>query len=220
MGAETSEMTIRATLEFRERFRRERIPGYYNGVVHALLTLLLLGGSIVHHALLLQAPTALEWLTVPAVLVLSNLVEYWLHRGPLHHPVPGLQRIFEIHTREHHRFFTTKRAGFDSPRDFYIVLFPAWAPALGAVAIFLAGQFGVARALSANTGHLFVLTATSYFLAYELLHLLHHLPDAHAPRQGILGRMREHHRRHHDPSSLDRYFNVTLPLGDWIFGTR
>ena len=64
-----------------------------------------------------------------------------------------------------------------------------------------------------------------YFVTYEGLHALYHLPDATLRRIGLGGRgfdrLRSHHRHHH---RLDRMahvnFNVTFPLMDWLMGTR
>ncbi len=72
---------------------------------------------------------------------------------------------------------------------------------------------------------IFFLAAALYFVTYEALHALYHLPDPTLRRMGLGGRgfdrMRVHHRHHH---RLDRMahvnFNVTFPLVDWVMGTK
>ena len=72
---------------------------------------------------------------------------------------------------------------------------------------------------------IFFLAAALYFVTYEGLHALYHLPDRPCGGSGLGGRcstrMRSHHRHHH---RLDRMshvnFNVTFPLMDWVLGTK
>ena len=75
--------------------------------------------------------------------------------------------------------------------------------------------------LGPNVGWLVLLTAALYVVGYELSHLAYHLPEESFIGQRKLVRvMREHHARHHDPRLMQRYnFNVTVPLGDLLFGT-
>ena len=66
-----------------------------------------------------------------------------------------------------------------------------------------------------------MITALAYFLNYEVLHLLYHLPDAHPlARLPLLPTLRRLHHTHHDPELMTRRnFNITYPLGDWVFRT-
>jgi hypothetical protein len=136
----------------------------------------------------------------------------------MHRRARGLGRVYERHTLQHHRFFTHEAIGFESSRDFKMVLFP---PVL--LVFFLGGIATPLGALcflllSPNAGWLFVATAVGYFLAYEVLHFCHHLPEGHpVTRWPLLGALRRHHQRHHGPGHTN--FNLTLPLCDWLFGT-
>ena len=72
----------------------------------------------------------------------------------------------------------------------------------------------------------FLLGAVGYFLSYETLHALYHLPDATLNRMGV-GRLRAframmaHHTHHHVLRRMAHVnFNVTVPLMDCIFGTK
>ena len=74
---------------------------------------------------------------------------------------------------------------------------------------------------------IFYVAAISYFLFYETMHALYHVPPAVLARWGI-GRpgsvfagLRAHHGKHHDPRRMSREnFNVTLPLADTVMKTR
>ena len=68
---------------------------------------------------------------------------------------------------------------------------------------------------------LFVATGIAYYLNYEVLHTAYHMPDGHwLARIGLVRRLRWLHQAHHDPRLMaSRNFNITYPLGDWLFGT-
>jgi sterol desaturase/sphingolipid hydroxylase (fatty acid hydroxylase superfamily) len=71
----------------------------------------------------------------------------------------------------------------------------------------------------------FFIAAAGYFLLYETLHALYHLPEATLERLGLRGngvfdRLQSHHRHHHRLSRMAKVnFNVTFPMADWAFGT-
>ena len=75
---------------------------------------------------------------------------------------------------------------------------------------------------------IFYLAALSYFLFYETVHALYHVPPETLARfgiraegRGVFARMRAHHARHHAPRRMAHVnFNVTVPLADLILGTR
>ncbi len=159
-----------------------------------------------------------QLLTVPLVLLLSNAVEWRVHKVVLHRRFWPLQDLYYRHTPNHHRVFITGDMVIRSPREFRFVLLPFWA----IVALFfLTGPItaGLALAGQHNLAALFVATSMGYVLSYEWLHLAYHLPpDSFVGRR--VTRLRKHHATHHDPSLMQSWnFNVTLPLWDWIRGT-
>ena len=95
------------------------------------------------------------------------------------------------------------------------------------------GLFAVASPIMVIAGVLrgpglagvFLLGAVGYFLCYETLHALYHLPDATLDRAGIgrlraFRRLQAHHRHHHILGRMAAVnFNVTFPLMDRLFGT-
>jgi sterol desaturase/sphingolipid hydroxylase (fatty acid hydroxylase superfamily) len=105
-------------------------------------------------------------------------------------------------------------------RELRLVLIPA----MGVLGIVLAAAPAAALAgyvLGANIGWLFLASAATYVVSYEVTHLCYHLPeDSFIGRRSFIRFMREHHARHHDPRLMQKWnFNVTVPFGDWVFGT-
>ncbi|MDI3259370.1 MAG: hypothetical protein QJR02_06710 [Sinobacteraceae bacterium] len=210
-----------AVAVFRERYRREEIGPRYRGSLHFAFTSLACLAAIAFCLSRLHTVQGWEWATVPLTFLFANLAEWAGHRGPMHHPRRGLRLIFERHTRQHHRFFTSERMAFDGPRDFKAVLFP---PIL---LVFFFGVFALpvgavlTFATTANVAYLFAATSIAYFLNYEWLHFAYHTPAESwiARLPGIAG-LRRHHTRHHDPQLMTRYnFNITYPIADWLLGT-
>jgi hypothetical protein len=206
---------------FRDEYRSAEIPPGYRPVLHLLFTFG--GGSAALLACLwqLRAVAPLEWLTIPLTFLYANLAEYFGHRFPMHNPVRGLKLVYKRHAGQHHRFFSHLAMPLESPRDLRAVLFP---PVL---VIFFFGAFGgpvallLAWAASSNVAWLFLATALGYFLNYEILHTLHHAPaGSWVARQRWHAALSRRHREHHDPAEMTRVnFNITYPVGDWLFGT-
>ena len=60
----------------------------------------------------------------------------------------------------------------------------------------------------------------AYVIAYEVTHLLYHLPEALVGDSRLVRVLKEHHARHHDPRLMQKWnFNVTVPLADWVLKT-
>jgi hypothetical protein len=211
-----------AVAAYRERYRSEEIAGRYYGWLHLAFTSGVCIAAVIYCAVRVEQPSAAEWLTVPVVFLYANLVEYFGHRGPMHHPVRGLRLLFRRHTKQHHRFFTDKAMNFDSSDDFKAVLFPP------VMILFFIGGFGVPMWLllhwlaTENVAWLAVATGTAYYLNYEWLHFAYHCdPRSRIGRIPGIQALRRLHLRHHDPRLMTRYnFNITYPIGDWLFRTR
>jgi hypothetical protein len=167
-----------------------------------------------------EGPRARDFLVIPATFVFANLVEWLAHRYLMHERRRPLTVLYDRHTPEHHRIYGYETMAIRSVREFRLVLIPA-AGVLGIV--LLAAPVAAVCALTwgSNVGWLFLLTSALYVVGYELSHLAYHLPESSVVyRLPVLRALREHHARHHLPQLMQRAnFNVTIPLGDLLFGT-
>lgn len=208
--------------DYRAAYRQENIGPNYSGRAHFGFVLVFTLGGIALCAWRLEAITALEWMTVPLTFLYANLVEYVGHRWVMHRNVPGLGLIYKRHAGQHHRFFTDRHMALEGWQDCRVVLFPA------VLMVFFFGVFAAPTGLllawlaTPNVAWLFVATALGYYLNYELLHLAYHLPeDSTLLKLPFIKRLRRLHHRHHDSSLMThKNFNITYPIGDWLFGTR
>jgi len=206
---------------FRAQYRQDVIPTWYRGWAHLAFTFGFGGAGIAWCVAHIQSPSLLEWLMVPATFVYANLSEYWGHRTAMHHPIRGLGLVYRRHAGQHHRFFTDEAMTMEGAGDFKAVLFPALLVTFFLTVFALPAGWLIATLLSPNSAYLFVATALAYFLNYELLHLAYHLPTGHwLARIPGVARLRRLHWRHHDSTLMtSRNFNITYPLGDWLFRT-
>jgi len=206
-----------------ESFRTQmlaRIPRWYSPWGHLGATL---GVGVVTLAVALsrvEAPTAAELVTVPCAFVFANLVEWFAHRYLMHERRFPLTVLYDRHTPEHHRVFRYEDMAIATPRELKLVLIPAMG-VLGMVLLAAPVALAAGHALSWNVGWLFLATSGVYVVGYEVSHLAYHLPErSFVYRVPFLRALREHHARHHIPSLMQRHnFNVTIPLGDLLFGT-
>ncbi len=207
----------------RERFRDRmigEISSSYRPWLHLLATtapgLVLLGLAIWR----LDDVKPLEWLLVPTFFVVANLAEWFAHTNLLHRRFKPAAVLYDRHTPQHHRIYRYGQMAIRDRREFKLVLIPAYG--VGAI-LLISTPVALAVGLlwSENAGWLTWVTQGMATTSYELLHLAYHLPEDHPiGKWRVIRRLREHHALHHDPRLMQRWnFNVTFPLGDWIFGT-
>lgn len=196
---------------------RRRIPADYRPTLHLLvLGLVCLGGAALSLGRL-PALRGAPWGAGLAMALFANLVEYLAHRGPMHHRRWPLGYAYDAHSGWHHRFFTAARMAVRAPAEIFLVLFSLRDMAflfLCVLPLFL----GLRRLVAGPTFAVLVATGFLYFLAYEGLHLISHLPEGH-PIAGLplLRGLRRRHQRHHEEPAVN--FNVTFPLSDLLFRT-
>jgi len=200
---------------------RGRIPRWYSPWGHLAATISVGLVTLVVSIQRVSAPHAVEFLTIPLTFVFANLVEWFAHRHLMHQRrFFPLKVLFDRHTPEHHRVFGYHSMAIRAPRELRLVLIPAMG-VLGMVLLAAPVALVVGRAISWNVGWLFLATSGLYVLGYELSHLAYHLPESHPVyRLPFLRALREHHARHHIPALMQAWnFNVTIPIGDRLFGT-
>ena len=207
------------TETFRSRYRAN-VSRHYNPWLHAAFVL---GYGITCIALAWSSTaqiTALQWLTVPLTLVFFNLCIYLVHRHLGHHKHPFARLFYARHTGDHHSFFTPGHMTYDSPRDWRVILFPAWLIVLHSLAITLPGWW-LLKQLSPNVAGLFAGCMILGYLLYEVFHACEHLPAEHpVARLPWIRQMHRLHALHHRRELMQgRNFNIVLPLMDYLFGT-
>jgi sterol desaturase/sphingolipid hydroxylase (fatty acid hydroxylase superfamily) len=223
-AAESTDSTaFEAAVARREARRREmtdRVPARYSGRAHwafiNLTTALGIGFCLVQ----VDRGPWWEWLFVPGFFVFANAFEWWIHRGPMHHPTRGMRILYERHTLQHHVFYLADDMEFRNPRELFYIVFPPLAlPILLLVNLPIPLMLG--RLLSENIAWLFFASVLAYYFVYEWFHFVHHLSrESWLGRRALVGWLRQHHTRHHELERMEQgNFNVSFPLWDWLLGT-
>lgn len=195
-------------------------PRWYSPRAHLALTTLLGAGPMAAGIALLDGVRAWELLFAAAFFVVCCHAEWWAHRRILHVRVPGLGKLFDEHTPEHHVIFLTDDMAIRDLGEARLVLIPS----SGIVAILAAiSPLPIAIWLAGypNAAALALVIAAGYVLAYEWIHLAAHLPAAsRIGRLPLVRFLRRHHAIHHHPHRMQRCnFNVACPLMDLVRGT-
>jgi hypothetical protein len=207
----------------RELSRPELIEPGYSPSWHAVRSLTLatlFGAAGLYFA---RTAAAIDWLFVPAFFVAANAIEWAFHRGPMHR-VMGPPMFYKNHTLLHHRAFHHDHMEVDDMRELGLIMMPWYTMLI---------LFGIASPIALVAGLLrgpavagmFYFVAAGYFLLYESLHALYHMPRPLLKRLHLDGPLfawlQAHHTHHH---RLDRMshvnFNVTVPLMDWVMRTN
>jgi sterol desaturase/sphingolipid hydroxylase (fatty acid hydroxylase superfamily) len=203
--------------------RREHIPAAYSPWRHMALTLTIAAGIATIGALLARRARPIDWVLMPIFFVVANFMEWAVHRFPMHRPLqPRL--MYKNHAQLHHIAFTDGNMPITSAPELGLVMMP-WYTMIGLFVV--ASPVMIAAGLLRGPGlaGVFMLGAVAYFLCYETMHALYHLPDATLNRL-LIGRsksfrkLQAHHHRHHELRRMAEVnFNVTFPLMDRLFGT-
>jgi fatty acid hydroxylase family protein len=206
-----------------EAFRadyRPRISPWYSGLLHVFVIYAIGFAALAYCIPHIQSPSLAEWMVVPVVFLVCNLFEWWIHRFVMHRPVAGFMGIYRRHTLAHHQFFTDLEPTIDSTRDFRITFFPPYA-----LITFMAMSVPPALVLglvwSPNAGWLLMCTTVGMYLNYELFHWCCHVKDDRVVRWvPFVNSLRRHHIAHHNQAiMMERNFNLTYPIADWLCGT-
>jgi sterol desaturase/sphingolipid hydroxylase (fatty acid hydroxylase superfamily) len=203
--------------------RADHIPAGYSPWRHMALTLVLATVLATGGLALAVRARAADWLLLPGFLVIANFIEWMVHRHPMHRPLrPRI--MYRNHSQSHHLAFTDGRMVIGSARELGLIMMP-WYTMLGLFAVASPIMLLAGFVRGPGLSGVFLLGAVGYFLCYELLHALYHLPDATLDHAGIgrvraFRRLQAHHRHHHILGRMANVnFNVTFPLMDRLFGT-
>lgn len=210
--------------QFRQEYRRSINPNY-SGIRHCAMVVIIGIAACFFCVSFIENPSLTDWIAVPVAIVLVNFAEYFAHRW-LGHKKTKLGRFFyQRHTGDHHSFFVEHDMNFESTRDWRVVLFPTYLIAIFIIFL-LPVAMGIAAIISNNSAALFAVTALLAYMSYEILHFSYHLPTASRAYKwaccipGWL-LLRQSHALHHNRQIMQSVnFNITLPLFDYLLGTR
>lgn len=164
--------------------------------------------------------TWIELLIVPVAILFSNLMEYVIHRWPMHGVIFAIKGLYKAHSGGHHRYFTDDNMVMRDAKDINAIITKNRTILFLTLAIILPGSLFLA-AFSWDIGVLFWMTTFGYYLFYEFTHLMTHLPSDHWIMKIPYFRSARHrHMLHHNTRLMHWFnFNISFPLFDWFFGT-
>jgi sterol desaturase/sphingolipid hydroxylase (fatty acid hydroxylase superfamily) len=223
-GAPAAEEAAPTSPSAAARFvRAEHIVAGYSPWRHIALTLTIAGALTAAGVALATRARAVDWLLLPIFLVIANFLEWTVHRFPMHRPRPP-RFMYGNHALAHHIAFTNRNMPIGPATELGLVMMP-WYTMLGLFAVASPVMIVAGFLRGPGLSGVFLLGAVAYFLCYEVLHALYHLPDQTLNR-ALVGRfppfrwLQAHHRHHHILSRMAHVnFNVTFPLMDRLLGT-
>jgi len=208
-------------MNFRKDYR-SRIAGWYNGYVHALVIYTIGLTALYIYSQHLSGVLWWEWLTIPIIVVICNMFEWFLHMHVMHRPRGnrGLRAIYIRHTLNHHQFFSDHEMRFRDQKDWRVTIFPPYAMIVFVLMV-IPGALLVGYVITANVGWLIMCSTTGMYLTYEFMHLCCHVDEnsfvRHCP---LVNTLRRHHTAHHNSRlMMEVNMNLTFPISDWMFGT-
>ena len=209
------------TETFRARYRAAIHPRY-SGRLHALW-IAVAGLTVVLVSMAqLEAVQTLEWLVLVLALLLGNIGEYAIHLSLGHRKKRWAKLFYQRHTGDHHSFFTDSNMQWQSPRDWRVVLFPAWLIIVVVAFIGAPGAWAFNHFVSTNAAWLWLAGISGTYVLYEAFHFSDHLPGGHWLHRLVpgLAAMAHLHRLHHHRDDMTAVnFNLTFPLTDYVMGT-
>lgn len=203
---------------------KQKVPSWYVPL-HLGVIIGVFGGASVA-LLLLRPPEPLAWTAWVAAIgaiLLADLIEYALHRWPMHKRRRLTRALFKHHTIAHHRFFTYETMGIRNLSEVTYVL-----SSIPVMVVTLVLTFAIAGGLVlalGTSGGMFVGGMLGVWTTFkQVIHMAFHLPDRWMRLPVLRGRvfqaMKEHHAIHHDPRMMRKWnFNIGVPLYDALFGT-
>lgn len=211
--------------KFRSEYRKNEVGRYYSDKLHFSFTFLFSTSIMAFSLWKVNEVQLLEWAAIPLTFLYANVVEYFFHKWPMHRPIRFLEIIFQRHTLQHHHFYTSDAMEWSRPGDFKMILFPPVLLVAFIVVFSFPASYFLSVIFSSNVAFLFLFVAVGYYLNYELLHTVYHLPESSWVYRllglgPVLRSMSRIHTLHHDKGLMTRYnFNITYPICDLVFKT-
>ena len=207
--------------EFRQEYR-SRIASWYDGYLHVAIIYAIGAAAFYIYVRNVSGVAVWEWLTIPVVVVLCNIFEWFLHKYVMHRPWKnaGLRAIYDRHTLSHHQFFTDDEMRFRDAKDWRVTVFPPYALVVF-ILMSIPGAIVLNYVVSPNVAWLFMCSTTGMYMVYEFMHLCCHVNEnAFVRRCPLVNTIRRHHTAHHNSKlMMEVNMNLTFPISDWLFGT-
>jgi len=202
--------------EYTNQFLRENPRGNWRTIFNfGSLSL-----SIIFLSTRLSNVTFWEWMLLPVMMVVGNLAVYLIHRYPLHRYWKFYTFPYNEHTVKHHSAYQYHDLEIHSFKEICNIVFPP-PVVLGFVVGYIPVVYFVSSLiLSHNAAVMIVLGSAIYFMLYETMHTISHVPEDHfLMKSSYLRFMRNHHRLHHHQRLMSKWnFNIVYPLFDWLTG--
>jgi len=206
--------------------RAEKIPAGFSARKQIARTATLAGVLLVIAIAVGRHASLRAWLLLPAFWLFANFFEWTVHRFPMHRPLhPRI--MYRNHALVHHGAFADGDMAIRDSRELWLIMMPWYTIVMLLVA---ASPVAILAALVGGLplAGIFYVGALSYFVFYETLHAMYHLPASTLARVGVgvhagglFRRLQAHHTQHHELRRMAHVnFNVTLPLADVVLGTR
>lgn len=207
--------------ELRQDHRQNKVSKYYFGKVHFILNLIF-GAVVSYYCFSNVSKFGLAEVSIVfATIILGSLVVYIAHRTILHNTYWFSKFAYKEHTLSHHFYFTDEAIELEEDKDYHRVLFSPIAVIFFLGCIGLPISIVIGKTLGHNLGYISFAMATLYYVAYEVVHTICHLNDAHwVFKLPFTKFLKHHHLLHHNLEYMRKVnFNVVLPIFDIIFGT-
>jgi hypothetical protein len=214
--------------EFRECFRNTyikdeagaRFIGIKNGRLYIALVAIILVSIPTFIYLQIDTFSLRHVALIPLYFLICNLIEYLVHRYPIHKKLKGAGFMYE-HVTVHHNFYTDTLYYFEKWEDMMAVFLPILYFLFISVIITALSGF-IAFLFHVNEGLIFMFVAYTYYLMYEVLHFSYHTKnDSLIKKMPYMKKLAQFHLEHHNPKLMNNYnFNISFPIFDTIFKTR
>lgn len=184
-------------------------------------TLIFCIGGMIWSSLYLQDVRPYEWLMIPFTFLLANLIEYGVHRWPMHKSLPGAAFMLRLHMI-HHNYFDENEYRLKSYPDYVALVFPAIVLNLLTLTLVIPIAYLVFLVAGKNAALLFIASVMGYYLLMQLIHVATHTDESHWVNSipGIRYLWRHHFVHHHHSEMVRANYNFIVPVSDWIFGTN
>jgi hypothetical protein len=178
-------------------------------------------GGMILPSLYLQDVRPFEWLAIPFTFFIANLIEYGVHRWPMHRNLPGAEFMLRLHMI-HHNYFDEHEYRLRKYPDYVALVFPAIVLNLLTLFVVLPIAYLVFLTVGKNAALLFIATVMGYYLLMQLIHVATHTDESHWINSipGIEYLWRHHYIHHHHSEMAHANYNFIIPVSDWIFGTN